>query len=209
MSILTVFLLALSTAPLWAETPSWIKPWEDFARKPGNEEWIDWVKQLKTKEAIELGAAWADYLGYTAPEIIAKSKKAPDIKPGLVITAENYENYPGLKELMSPALYARLKKGAYAHIPYLKILPTVHGVPGGWGRLNLTKKMEGTCKLAPDGELLNWKGGIPFPHPDLNSPWAGWQIAHSCDRQGCAGNDQFAGTPMDFLFVDRKMRKES
>lgn len=45
-----------------------------------------------------------------------------------------------------------------------------------------TKKYAGTCKTAPDGQLLNWVAGLPFPKPTtgLEVIW-NFQKKYTCD----------------------------
>ncbi len=188
----------------WRKCPKfrWEKNWEEWAKITGNEEWALWAKELQKPKALSLGKAWADYLGYDSVSLVNRSQLAPDIVPDLVINENNYQNYPGLKKLLRPSLYKRLRRGEYAQIPELRIAPTMHRYHSR-GRLEATKRYEGTCKLIVDGQqLLNWKAGIPFPHPRNAA-----EVAHSFDRIG-SGSDTTSFNPIDFLMWERKGKFE-
>jgi len=199
---LFIFLLTHSFAQEAAgEKPIWIKYWEEWVQKTGNKEWQKWLDDISSPEAIKLGKEWADYLGYDAVSIILKSKKAPDIKPGLVITSKNYKDYPGLKELLPEPLYNRLKEGSYAQFPEMRIVPTTHYYYSK-GKLEITKKYEGKYKLDANGMLKDWKGGIPFPHPKN-----GLELAWDFDRTSIGADDLYF-EPIDFLLFDKNGKLE-
>ncbi len=202
LCLVTIICLSIPCRAAAQKIPEWAKTWEYWAEKTGNPEWAEWSKRIQDPRAIKLGQAWRDYLGYDAPSIIAKLKLAPDIKPGLVITEDNYMKYPGLKQLCSPARYKRFKKGAYGQFGEVIIAPTTHYYCSE-GYLKYTKKYEGTCKIAPDGQtLLGWRAGIPFPFPKT-----GAEMVHSFDRL-TIGSDNMSFNPMDCQMYDRKFKLE-
>ncbi len=103
---------------------------------------------------------------------------AKEIKPGVIITKDNYQEYlPELKKLVpAPILKIYLeevKKG-------IKTIPVVEDKK--WlprkGFKEWTKKLEGTCKIGPHGELLNYVAGAPFPEPKSGIELA-WDIQHT------------------------------
>ena len=51
---------------------------------------------------------WAELVGFRAPDVVGKI--APEIKPGKY-TSKDLNKYPGLKKLMWPDLYDRIKPG--------------------------------------------------------------------------------------------------
>ncbi len=87
------------------------------------------------------------------------------IKPGIVITKENWDHYlPELQKLTSPARlkwYSMGVKGGYITIP---IVQTTY-VPLSKGQLEATKKYSGTARAGVDNQLYNWEAGVPFPEP--------------------------------------------
>ena len=183
------------------KAPSWIKHHQEYIKKTGDDDWARWIKKLKDPRAIELGKAWAQYQGYDTPSLVAQSKLAPGVKPGVVINEENYKDYPGLKELMMPAAFARIKKGAYAQLAEIPIVPTTQMYPTR-ARQEWTIKEEGKAGIGKNDELLNWKAGIPFPKPAK-----GVEFAHNAQCVGM-GDDQCAYSPVHFLLYDRKGKKE-
>ncbi len=187
----------------WRVCPkfNWEKNWEEWAKITANPEWAFHAKRQQLPEALALGKAWADYLGYDAVSMINKSKLAPDIVPGLVINERNYHRYPGLRKLLPPNFYNLLKKGSYAQLGEVNVCPTQHSYHS-WGLLKMTKKNKGLAKVTPEGELLNWKGGVPFPFPKTAC-----EMVHNLDRTGIA-SDQFSFNPAWFNIFDRKGKQE-
>ncbi len=187
----------------WRKCPkfSWEKNWEEWAKIRENKEWAAWAKKLQSPKALALGKAWAEYLGYDAVSMVNKSQLAPEIVPGVVINQDNYLQFPRLKEVLPGIFYKFLKKGTYGDFTEIKVAPTQHQY-NSWGRLEATKKYEGSCKIASDGQtLLNWVVGIPFPHPKTAA-----EIAHNYDRT--TGNDDFTFNPVTFYIFDRKQKLE-
>jgi len=182
--------------------PSWIKYWEEWVQKTGNKEWARWLKKLKDPVALQLGKDWAEYLGYDAPSMVANSKIAPKVKPGVVINYQNYKDYPGLKDLLPSPLYNRLiNKDAYGHIPEIRVVPTTH-VYSSRGRLEATKKIEGQAKPDPQWFAKHWKGGIPFPRPKT-----GDELLWDYDRQ-TVGADNVVFNPFFFYLFDKNEKLE-
>ncbi len=200
------FLIILLILGLFLEAqaqriPEWAKNWEYWAEKTGDPEWALWAKKLQSPKAIRLGQAWIDYLGYDSVSLAKKSKIAPNIKPGVVITSENYLKYPGLKELCPPYLYRRIQKGTYASYPEIRIAPTTHYY-NNEGYLKYTKMYEGRCKVGPNGELLGWKAGIPFSRPKT-----GMEMVHNFDRLSVL-QDNHSFNPLMAVMFDRKGKLE-
>jgi len=103
---------------------------------------------------------------------------AKEIKPGVVITKDNYKDYlPELKKLIPAPIFKiyieEVKNG-------LKTIPIVESKK--WlarkGFREWTKKLEGRCKIGPDGMLLNWVAGAPFPEPK-NGIELAWDVQHT------------------------------
>lgn len=184
------------------EKPAWITGFEKWAHELGDEDMIQYAKKISTPKAIELGKAWADYQGYDAPSLVLKDDPAPEIKPGLEITSNNFSKYPGLKKLLPESIYKRFLEGEYAPISSIKIYPTLHYYYSK-GRLEATKQYAGVSKIDQKTMgLLNWVRGIPFPFPK-----SAWELGHSFD---CAkiGFDQVSFTPNLFHMFNRKGKLE-
>ncbi len=183
------------------EMPSWIKHHYEYIEKTGDALWKKWVKELSAPEAIALGKAWREYLGYDAPALIAASGVAPKIQPGVVINENNYQDFPGLKDVFPTEAIARLKKGSYAQIPELRIVPVAHYYRSP-GLLKHTKEKEGKVKLNEKGDLSNWIGGIPFPFPKNAA-----EMAHNLDRL-TLGADSFWYNPTIAIIFGMNGKKE-
>ena len=129
--------------------------------KPGDE--IKWVRDEMFGQdfAVNLTLAreWKEVLGGTAPSWTGKI--APQIKPGTVITSENYKTFADLDKLLPPQTYARLAPGAWDPIKEIRVGETDQFFP--------TREYIAATKAggnAPQGfTIKNWKGGLPFAHP--------------------------------------------
>lgn len=109
---------------------------------------------------------WAKLVGFRAPDVVGKI--APEIKPGKY-TYKDLVKYQGLKELMWPDLYNRIKPGGPPHagnIPEFEIVPTrqyYYALPIA----EATKQNNGKTKLDDKGYIIDetWESGLPFPQP--------------------------------------------
>ncbi len=126
-------------------------------------------KAVYQRVAFDIDAmktAWADAVGFSAPDLVGKI--APEIKPGKY-TYRDLEKYPGLKTLMPPLLYERIKPGGppfCCNIPEFEIIPTrqyYYSLPVS----KATKENMGKAKLDSKGYLVGqeYYGGLLFPRP--------------------------------------------
>jgi hypothetical protein len=121
-------------------------------------------------EAQKLYDQWIEVMGYTAAGLIEKwGDPAPEIKPGLVITPENYKEYPGIKKLLPETVYRRLDPNFFLPIQKIEITETK-------GRFYPQPVIDGsrdcleTCKVNPETLALEgWIYGVPFPF-DTDDP---------------------------------------
>ena len=104
---------------------------------------------------------------------------AKEIKPGVTITPENYQEYlPELKKLFDPATYkikaSCLERGSIT-------IPVVERqeYPQSKDFHKYTEQYSGTCQVGPNNELIGWKAGLPFPNPKT-----GAELAWNVDRKG-------------------------
>jgi len=187
MPVFLISILCFPLRPLAAgdDYPLWLEQWRGWAYATKDNEYIAWADTLSSKEAVELGTEWEKYLGYNAPDLVERDRKAPGIKPGLVITPENISTYEKqLRELFPFGFDWEVDRstgtGVFAGYNYspleMVIVPTTHA----WndrGFLEATKKYAGTCRLDEQGKLHGWVAGIPFPRPQ-----SGIEIVHNYDR---------------------------
>lgn len=114
----------------------------------------------------KMKSLWAEIVGFRAPDAVGKV--APEIKPGKY-TYKDLAQYPGLKQLMIPEFYARIKPGAPpfgGNIPEFEVIPTRQYY---WALpvAETTEQNKGKTKLDKNGYLMHesWEGGYPFPRP--------------------------------------------
>jgi len=111
-------------------------------------------------------------IGFSGTSLFAQmpplEKYQGPIKPGLVITKDNWDQYlPELKKLLpaSKLIYNEfgVKEGGIT-IPIVEYSKKYPGVSPAWREASF--KHQGTASIDPKThELLNWQGGNPFPHP--------------------------------------------
>ncbi len=214
--IIKIFLIALMfiafaiAQPYAEDVPSWIKQWQDWAQATGNKDFIDWSRKLASPEAIKAGKDWEEFLGYNAVDIVAKDTRAPNIKPGLVITPDNVDQYEKeLRELMPFGLdwtVDRMKgeKVAGYNAPVALVVVPTHHCYQDVAYLEATKKYSNQCKLDEKGNLQGWVAGIPFPKPDPQKPV---QMVHNYDRLTIMG-DNLNSMPLEFGLFGKNGTRE-
>lgn len=168
--------------PRWTEIEKHKAYYDD--PRPYLKEWGP--KQVLPKELYEklcydegkMKSLWTEVVGFRAPDVVGKI--APEIKPGKY-TYQDLEKYPGLKQLMVPEYYKRIKPGGppfTGDIPEFEIIPTRQYY---WGLpiAEATQKNKGQTKLDKDGYMIKetWKGGYPFPMP--SGPFKAQQVMYN------------------------------
>ncbi len=100
-----------------------------------------------------------------AADLPAYKKYEGPIKPGVVITKENWDKYlPELQRLLTPSgvqWYGMGVKEGLVTMPIVEVTPN-------WiakGQMEATMKYKGTARVGADNRLLNWVAGYPFPEP--------------------------------------------
>ena len=151
---------------------------------------------------------WKSLVGFKSTDLVGKI--APEIKPGKY-TYQDLNKYPGLKELMPPELYKRIKPGApplAGNIPEFEIVETQQYY---WSLpiAQATMKNIGKAELDDAGYLVNgtWEGGIPFPKP--SGKFKAQQIMqnvekryinfNNCQWQGIISNSYDSSLQSDYL----------
>lgn len=103
---------------------------------------------------------------------------AGQIKPGIIITQENYQEYlPELKKMTSPHSYFYLKDALENGLITLPIVEMTE-YPQSREYYKYTMKHKGTAKVGPNNELIDWKAGMPFVDPQN-----GAELAWNLDRR--------------------------
>ncbi len=145
--------------------------------------------------AFLMGTLFPVFLG--AAELPTYQKYQGPIKPGIVITSKNYQQYlPELQKLLNPGMYNMVVQGLERGLLTLPIEKTVE-YPQPKAHEYYTQKYAGTSKIGPKGELVGWKAGMPFPYPK-NAREVGW----NADRKYQAG-DQLSTKNGKWLLFDR------
>jgi hypothetical protein len=91
-----------------------------------------------------------------------------DLKPGETIGANNWQRVQGM---VGENLLNRIKAGYSFQIKEPKIYRPIKEY------VEATEKYSKNVKLGPDGELLNYVAGLPFPKLDPADPQAGQKLA--------------------------------
>jgi len=120
----------------------------------------------------KLAEEFAKVVGFKTKDKVGKV--APDIKPGMKIDGTNYTQYPGLKNLLAPSLYARMDPKSYAPMAPIKIKETDQYHLGKiWMEKSL--QSEKNIKIGADGITAEgYVGGFPFIHPKNGVELAQW-----------------------------------
>ena len=200
LAAITMSLGITITAPVLADTNRALENWKAFAERQNNPNYDKWVNLISQPEAIEKAKKWKELRGYDAYDIIDKQELPSELKPGLVITKDNKDNYPWLKDYLPKEQYEALGR-AWGGIGKITIVPTntyyMHD-----GYYNGTKELiEKNIKVVAnekgelvyeDGRLALLEGpattAIPFLHPK-NGLELNWDyVAHSTNSDTGAFN---------------------
>jgi hypothetical protein len=105
-----------------------------------------------------------------APVLAGDPASAADaeLKPGETIGPHNWQRVQGM---VGEAMLARIKAGYTFQIKEPKVYRPVREY------VEATEKHAGKVRLGPNGELLNYVAGLPFPHFDPREPQAGQKLA--------------------------------
>ncbi|MBV45157.1 MAG: hypothetical protein CML87_04850 [Rhodobiaceae bacterium] len=192
---LTITVLGLTTFNAKAGD-EWIDNWKSFAAETGLPEHAAWVAAIDNAEVRALARDWEDFRGYTASSLLAKESHPAELKPGFIITKENIDSLPWVKDYLSQFWIDRLTSD-WLPIKGIRVVPTTHYYMQR-GRLDATKT------LGPDPFTINEKGelrdkngehgflseaGLPFTNPQ-NGEELNWLF----NAHGVGSDDLFFDT---------------
>jgi len=143
-------------------------------------------------------AAQADEVRYPVPcyegEELAKVREWEKNWVGKRITKENID---GVKEFIPETFYSVFTNPDWGGDYWFEIEPYRQMVPAK-GDIALTTKYAGTCTVDDNDNMLNYIGGIPFPHPKK-----GIEIAYNFDNRNWG--DQYSAL-QDVWIIDGKRK---
>jgi hypothetical protein len=176
------FAMMALTAPAHAD---WRDDWKAFADKTGEPGHKAWAQQIATPEAKSLDAAWKAFRGYDANTLMAAGNIPAQLKPGLIITAQNIGSMPWINNYLPGFWRTRLGNPWYG-IQQIRIVPTSHYYMSA-PVLAATKKLDpASLKINENGELIGpggglfmaTTGGLPFTKPKNGIELNYLQMAH-------------------------------
>ncbi|HLA27678.1 MAG TPA: DUF1329 domain-containing protein [Syntrophales bacterium] len=113
--------------------------------------------------AFLMGVLFPVFLG--AAELPTYQKYEGPIKPGVVITKENWDQYlPELQKLLQASQLHWCQLGVKEGLVTMPVLKTTY--PGfGDRHLEASRKNAGKAHIGPDNQLYDFVAGVPFPEP--------------------------------------------
>jgi len=116
-----------------------------------------------------------------AAELPTYQQYVGPIKPGVVITKQNWDTYlPELKKLLPPSKLQWMSMGIKEGLVTMPIVKTTYVAPTK-GQTEATRKYAGTARVGADNQLLNWTAGFPFPEPK-NAQEVAWNCYPTISR---------------------------
>ena len=166
-------IVVLSFMPSTAEAgDEWIDNWKSFAAETGLPEHGAWAAAIDNAEVRALAKDWEDFRGYTASSLLSKETLPAELKPGFIITKDNIDSLPWIKDYLPQYWIDRLTSD-WTPIKGIRIVPTTHYYMQR-GRLDATKKLgPNPFVINEKGELRDQNGehgfiseaGLPFINP--------------------------------------------
>ncbi len=121
------------------------------------------LKRVHFLTGFLLGILFPVFLG--AAELPTYQKYMGPIKPGVVITRENFDAYlPELQKLLPISRLKWRSMGLKEGLVTMPIVATTYPrvTKGYW---EATRKYAGTARIGAGNQLYDWVAGIPFPEP--------------------------------------------
>ncbi len=129
-----------------------------------------------------------------------------EIKPGVIITKENFSRYSSsLEELLIPGYYLHIMGSKAIRKGWITI-PVVepkwkYQPPPGFVEASRKNLAEKRCNIGSENQLLGFIGGLPFPDPQ-NGLELGWNASH---RRLATEDKEF---PADFKLFNAEGKQE-
>ncbi len=163
------------------------------------------IKREQFLTAFLMGVLFPVFLG--AAELPTYQKYEGPIKPGVVITKENWDRYlPELQKLLPPSKIKWYGMGVREGLVTMPVVKTTYW-PLTKGQMEATKKYAGTARVGANNDLLNWTAGVPFPEPK-NALEIIWNCYPTISRGGAHDDYQqhswlnlFTGTEYEKRFL--------
>jgi hypothetical protein len=207
----------------WAqEPPQYVKDWIEFAKTSGNEADQKWADLLNHPDVWALQKAWKEWRGYDVFQLLEEGRKKGEIpeelKPGLIITQDNYQNFPWLPKFLPQSVIDRLADKEWLPLKQIRVVPSTSYYLSK-NRLEGAKKETGqfyvteaggvrvkNCVTCGSGGEDTWglrSQGLPF----APNPKDGWELiwlhmAHD------VGTDALYFKPIDFISCNSKNKVE-
>ena len=125
-----------------------------------------------------------------AAELPPYQKYKGPIKPGVVITKENWDTYlPELQKLLSPAKIKWYGMGVKEGWVTMPIVAAIY-LPATKGQLEAARKYKGTARIGADNQLYDWVAGFPFPEP-RNAQEIAWNCYPTISRSSAHDDNLF------------------
>src|SRR3990172_8903131 len=130
--------------------------------------------------AFLMGILFPVFLG--AAELPPYQKYEGPIKPGVVITKENWDKYlPELQKLLPSSRVKWIGLGVKEGLVTMPIVKVTSPRTVTKGQLEATRKYAGTARVGADNQLYDWVAGVPFPEPK-NALEVAWNRNYSISR---------------------------
>ncbi|MBV1875362.1 MAG: DUF1329 domain-containing protein, partial [Cycloclasticus sp.] len=115
--------LTVLAAPVLADTNRALEAWKAFAAEENDPRYDKWVELLSDPSAVKLAKEWKELRGFDVYDLLDKEEIPAELKPGLVITAENKANYPWLPKYLTQETYDAIG-ASWGNIKKIKIVPS-------------------------------------------------------------------------------------
>ena len=154
--------------------------------------------------AFLMGVLFPVFLG--AAELPTYQKYTGPIKPGIVITKENFNTYlPELEKLLPPSRLKWFSMGVKEGLITMPIVKTTSPRAVTKGYMEATRKYAGAARIGADNQLYDWTAGIPFPEPK-NAQEIAWNFYPLIGHSGSGDDLQFFSKFL--LFKGTKYEKQ-
>jgi hypothetical protein len=207
------------------DEPAFVREWKAFAEasdEPGDKRWVELISH---PNAIKLSNAWSKWRGFDAPSLVEKARadgKIPaEVKPGLVITAENVDSIPGIDKLLTKEHIAQLKNKDWYGFKKIRVVPTSHyylnagrlkGFAAETGEFALNEETGAlkikNCTTCEEGQTVpeTW-GAKSVRIPFVPNPKTGLELIYAYALHNVA-SDNLYFKPIEFILCDKNNKIE-